>query len=232
MLSKNIYLYFVFQSTFKYVTMNAEEQLNHLSEIRSLMERSSRCLSLSGLSGISAGIIAIICGLYTWRYLGDGSFTAPLKVTHYFLSLDIYSEKFITIVIIAFITLILAVSSAFFFTYKNSKKQGLKIWDASTKYFLINLFIPLVTGGFFCLVLAYHGELYLLASSTLIFYGLALLNASRYTHREIRYLGVSEIFLGLISSLFIGYGIIFWLIGFGVLHIVYGAVMYSKYERG
>ncbi|MGQ1784159.1 hypothetical protein [Saccharicrinis sp. GN24d3] len=212
--------------------MNAEEQLNHLSEIRSLMERSSRCLSLSGLSGISAGIIAIISGLYTWWYLGDGSFAPPVQVTEYFLSLHIFSDRFITVAIIAMITLTLAILSAFFFTYQNSIKQGLKIWDASTKYFLINLFIPLITGGIFCLVLTYHGELYLLASSTLIFYGLALLNASRYTHREIRYLGVSEIFLGLISSLLIGYGIIFWLIGFGVLHIVYGGIMYSKYETG
>ncbi|WP_066629048.1 hypothetical protein [Labilibacter marinus] len=211
--------------------MDTKEQLNHLSEIRSLMERSSRCLSLSGLSGISAGIIAIICGLYTWWYLGDGSFAHTVGVTEYFLSLNIFSEKFITVAIIALVTLVLAIVSAFIFTYKNSQKKGLKIWDTSTKYFLINLFIPLTTGGFFCLILAYYGELYLLASSTLIFYGLALLNASRYTHREIRYLGVSEIFLGLISSLFIGYGIIFWLFGFGVLHIIYGAVMYLKYER-
>lgn len=211
--------------------MDTKEQLNHLSEIRSLMERSSRCLSLSGLSGVSAGIIAIICGLYTWWYLGDGSFAHTVGVTEYFLSLNIFSEKFITVTIIALVTLILAITFAFFFTYNNSKKKGLKIWDSSTKYFLINLFIPLATGGFFCLVLAYHGELYLLASTTLIFYGMALLNASRYTHREIRYLGVSEVFLGLISSLFIGYGILFWLFGFGVLHIVYGIVMYVKYER-
>ncbi len=211
--------------------MNAQEQLNHLSEIRSLMERSSRCLSLSGLSGVSAGIIALICGSYTWWYLGDGSFAPPVKVTHYFLSLNIFAETFITVAIIALVTLFLSIGTAFYFTFKNSKKKGLKIWDASTKYFLINLFIPLITGGVFSLILAYHGELYLLASTTLIFYGLSLLNASRYTHREIRYLGVSEIFLGLISSCFIGYGIIFWLIGFGILHIVYGLLMYLKYER-
>ena len=152
-------------------------------------------------------------------------------VTDYFLTLNIFSERFITIALIALLTLVLSMASAFFFTYKNGVKKGLKMWDASTKYFLINLFIPLITGGLFCLSLIYHGELYLLASTTLIFYGLTLLNASRYTHREIRYLGVSEIFLGLISSFFIGYGIIFWLIGFGVLHIVYGWVMYLKYER-
>ncbi len=149
--------------------MNAEEQLKHLSEIRSLMERSSRCLSLSGLSGISAGIIAIICGSYTWWYLGDSSFAPPVLVTDYFLSLNVYSEKFATIALIALLTLTLSIISAFFFTYKNGLKKGLKMWDASTKYFLINLFIPLGAGGIFCLSLIYHGELYLLASTTLIF---------------------------------------------------------------
>ncbi len=211
--------------------MNKEQQLENLSEIRSLMERSSRCLSLSGLSGISAGFTAIISGLYTWWYLGNGSFTSPVATTHYFLTLNIYSQKFITVALFAIATLVVSIILAFIFTYKNSIRKGLKIWDASTKYFLINLFIPLITGGVFCLILTYHGELYLLASSTLVFYGLALLNSSRYTHREIRYLGVSEIFLGLISALLIGYGIIFWLLGFGVLHIAYGAVMYYKYER-
>jgi len=211
--------------------MNTQEQLNHLSEIRSLMERSSRCLSLSGLSGVSAGIIAIISGVCTWWYLGNGTFESPIRVTNYFLSLSITSEPFIAVTTIAIITLVLAVATAFFFTIRNSRKKDIKIWDASTKYFLINLLIPLVTGGFFCLILTYYGLLYLLASTTLTFYGLALLNASKYTHAEIRYLGISEILLGLVSACFLGYGIIFWLFGFGVLHIVYGVVMYLKHER-
>ena len=83
----------------------------------------------------------------------------------------------------------------------------------------------------FCLVLLYHGIIGLVAPATLIFYGLALLNASKYTFNDIRYLGICEIVLGLLGSLFIGYGLIFWAIGFGVLHIIYGAVMYFKYER-
>ncbi len=195
------------------------------------MERSSRCLSLSGLSGVSAGIIALISGTYIWWYLGNQSFSSAKATTDYFLSLNIWDPAFVMVTSISLITLVLAIILAFFFTVNNSRKRGLKIWEPSTKYFLINLFIPLITGGLFCIALIYHGAIYLLASCTLIFYGLALLNASRYTRNEIRYLGVSEIILGLVSSCFIGYGIIFWLLGFGVLHIVYGTVMYVKYER-
>lgn len=228
MILKIFLTYFVVQRTFN---MNTQEQLNHLSEIRSLMERSSRCLSLSGLSGVSAGIIAIFSGIYTWWSLGNGSFQSPVSITNYFLSLSVSSQSFAIVVKMAFITIVLAIVAAFFFTIRNSRKKGIKVWDTSTKYFLINLFIPLVTGGLFCIILIFHGLLYLLASSTLVFYGLALLNASKYTHAEIRYLGILEILLGLVSAFFIGYGIVFWLLGFGVLHIIYGVVMYMKHER-
>lgn len=211
--------------------MNAQEQLNQLSEIKALMERSSRCLSLSGLSGVAAGLIALLSGSYSWWYLGEGVFVSPIQVTNCFLALPINSEPFSHLVLLAAFTLLLAIGAAFFFTLNNSRKKGLKIWDATTRYFLINLFLPLLAGGIFCLGLIYHGELYLLASSTLVFYGLALLNASRYTHQEIRYLGISEISLGLISMFFIGYGILFWMLGFGVLHMLYGMLMYHKHEK-
>lgn len=131
----------------------------------------------------------------------------------------------------AAIILILALGSAIFFTTRRAKKNGLLIWDATIKRLLINLFIPLITGGLFCLVLLFHRQIYLIAPATLVFYGLALLNASKYTLNEIKYLGISEIIIGLIACFLVGYGLIFWAFGFGFLHIVYGAIMYNKYER-
>ena len=40
--------------------LTKEEQLQNLAEIRSLMERSSRFISLSGLSGVGAGVCALV----------------------------------------------------------------------------------------------------------------------------------------------------------------------------
>jgi hypothetical protein len=96
---------------------------------------------------------------------------------------------------------------------------------------VINLAIPLAVGGIFCAILLYHGIVYLMAPAMLIFYGLALVNGSKYTLTDIRYLGLSEIVLGVFAAFFIGYGLLAWAIGFGVLHIVYGTLMYYKYER-
>jgi len=211
--------------------MENQQHLKDISEMRSLMERSSRFISLSGLSGVFAGIFAILGAAaafmymdYTFgwpeRYFNFHDYTGALKIdVIWFLLFD------------AIIVLILALGFGIYFTTRNSRRKGLKIWDKTAKRMLINLGIPLVSGGLFCIALFYHGLVYLIAPATLIFYGLALVNASKYTLDDVKYLGISEIILGIVATVFAGYSIIFWTVGFGILHIVYGTFMYYKYER-
>ena len=132
----------------------------------------------------------------------------------------------------ALVVLLLAIGIGAFFSMRKAKRAGLNFWDKTTERLLMNLILPLGAGGIFCLLLVFHLHLYyLVAPATLIFYGLALINASKYTFNDIRFLGISEIVLGLIGTYFYGYGLLIWSIGFGVLHIVYGLGMYYKYER-
>ncbi len=211
------------------------EHLQDLHEIRSIMERSSRFISLSGLSGIFAGCCALLGALSVFLYQQD--FFYGRYYNHgIFLKEDLISgaefSRFLAFIFIdGFLTLFLAIFFGIIFTARNAKKKGLSFWNSSAKRMVINLFIPLVTGGLFCLVLLYHRQIYLIAPITLIFYGLALINASKYTIDDIRYLGICEIVLGLAGSIFVGYGLLFWAFGFGVLHIIYGLKMYWKYER-
>ena len=121
--------------------------------------------------------------------------------------------------------------TAFYFTYRKASKNGVKLWDNTAKLAFINLAIPLFTGGIFCLGLMYHQLYGLLAPATLLFYGLALVNVSKHTFPQVRQLGILELMLGLLNVFFIGYGLIFWVIGFGLLHIVYGILMHFKYDR-
>ena len=202
-----------------------KEHLQALSDIRSMMERSSRFISLSGLSGVFAGIFALI-GAYL-AYVRIESFSDRYAVM---TRLDA-TETIIYLFFIAAGVLVASLIVGVLLTMRNSKKRGIKTWDSTAKRLLINLIIPLGTGGLFCLVLIYHGYIELVGPATLIFYGLALLNASKYTLNDIRYLGICEIILGLLSSFYTGYGLLFWATGFGILHIVYGSVMYFKYER-
>lgn len=214
---------------------NENVHLSHLKEIRSIMEKSSQFLSLSGLAGVFAGSFALLGSLVVFIYKYDFFFGRYYN-GGVFLSEDLISgaelAKFITFIIATgSVVLVLALLSGFYFTSRNAKRKELPLWSSSTKRMLINLFIPLVAGGIFSMALLFHNLLYLLAPATLIFYGLALVNASKYTLRDIRYLGLSEIVLGIVASFFVGYGLIFWAFGFGILHILYGSLMYLKYER-
>ncbi|MEN7549843.1 hypothetical protein AAG747_18100 [Rapidithrix thailandica] len=197
-----------------------------ISEIRSLMERSSRFISLSGLSGIFAGIFAL-----------GGAAIAYLLLKKEYGSASLYQDQNISPDLIQWLLLdalgiiVLAVATGIYFTTRNAKKKGLKTWDHTTKRVLSNLLLPLATGGLFCLILIFQQFIVLVAPATLIFYGLALINASKYTLSDIRYLGIIEISLGLLASFFLGYGLLFWSIGFGLMHILYGTIMYFKYEK-
>jgi hypothetical protein len=124
-----------------------------------------------------------------------------------------------------------ALVSAYIISYRKSKKQGVAFWTPSAKNMIISLFTVLATGGIFCLTLIINGSFHLIAAAMLIFYGLALLNASKYSKQDLHILAYTEIFLGLLAALLLNYGLFLWTLGFGVVHILYGIVMYRKYEK-
>jgi len=204
--------------------MNRKHQ-EDLSHIRSMMERSSRFISLSGLSGVFAGLSALIGGLYVYQLFKINGLDY-FDGEHKLYSVDLVSE----LVVIALIILFFALTFGIFFTIRKSRKYNLPIWTTATKKMLVNLAIPLVVGGVFCIALLYHQIYVLIAPATLLFYGLALINAEKYTFSDIKYLGFCELALGCVSLFFLGYGLVFWIIGFGVLHILYGLIVFKKYK--
>jgi len=212
--------------------MNEKDHLQTLSDIKNLMERSSRFLWLSGFSGIFIGLYALAGAGAAWWYVGNNYFGIK---SYYDLAttadVNAYSPFLPFLMGVASVVLLLSLITAYLLTQRFARKHGLKFWDTSAKRLLVNLMIPLLTGGIFCLILLQHHMLGLVAPCMLIFYGLSLINASKYTYNDLRFLGVAEIILGLIAAMNTGYGLLFWTIGFGMLHIVYGIIMYSKYER-
>jgi hypothetical protein len=207
----------------------SNEQLEQIKDIRNMMERSSRFISLSGLSGVFAGLFALAGAAAFYIFINkklNYGYTYFAREVPIDIRLDFIHFCLLDAAAIITSSLVFAV----FFTTRKARSMGMKIWDATARRMLINLFIPLVAGGIYCLVLLKYRWIGLIAPTMLIFYGLALLNASKYTLDEIRYLGLSEIVLGIIGLFFIGYGITLWAIGFGVLHIIYGLMMYVKYE--
>jgi hypothetical protein len=225
-----IYLFTLF---FKVLFMSEQQQsLEELKHIKEMMERSSRFISLSGLSGIAAGICALVGawfanGVISKSALSDFS-TLDTNVYSIRTLEDFMGAKLFTIAVLTFGAAFL---SAFFFTYLRSKKKGIPMWGASTRRLFVAVAVPMVAGGIYLfreIQIEHYG---LIAPGSLIFYGLALINGGKYTLGEIKYLGYAQLLLGLISCWMIGSGLYFWAIGFGVLHIVYGVIMWNKYER-
>ncbi|MGK6352586.1 hypothetical protein [Parapedobacter sp. DT-150] len=204
-----------------------KDYIRDIAEIRSMMERMSKFLSLSGWAGIMAGIYAL-----TGAYLAHQFFHFNPDDTAYAATRSGNSViPLLNLIILALVILVLAIGTAVFLSYQKAHKRGEKIWNATSRRLLINMSIPLVAGGLLILVLISKGLIGLIAPFTLIFYGLALYNASKYTYREVGALGLIQIGLGLISTYFMGYGLFFWAAGFGLLHIIYGIYIHYKYER-
>lgn len=204
----------------KYFIMSEQDYLKDISEIKDLMNRSSRFISLSGLSGIFAGFYALSGAMLAWCYfLPEGNL----------LVLDSWNFKMLTGVLIG--VAVLSVVTAYLLTTRKAKQNKVKIWDETTKRLLINFLVPLATGGIYILIKLHSQHYGLTASLMLIFYGLALVNCSKYTIGNVKYLGYAEIVIGLICAALPGYGFWFWVLGFGLLHVIYGGVMLMKEKK-
>ena len=212
---------------------SVQSSLREISEIRSMMERSSKFLSLSGLSGVSAGVIALIGAALIWGQSVNGPtlYAVESSLTGLVPLVDPGRTQVGFAVIVALAVLTLAVGLAMTLSIRMARRKGLPVWTKTTKFLLIDLGLPLAAGGAFTGVLIARGLFLLAPASTLVFYGLALLNASRYTVSEIRLVAITELLLGIAAAVWISYALLFWAVGFGLLHILYGLVIYWKYER-
>jgi hypothetical protein len=201
-----------------------EQFIEDLKEIKKIMSLTTRFISLSGLSGISTGIIGLL-GVFI-------AFQLIFKEQYYltFQAVNLNFNHLITLLLIGIGTLFLSLGAAVFFTIRKTKKQNQKNWNLQTKRLVTSLLIPLLTGGILCLIFLYKGFIGVLPPFTLIFYGLALVNSSKYTIPEIKNLGLIEIIIGLTAMLFIHYGLLFWALGFGIMHIIYGLIIQIKYK--
>lgn len=208
----------------------ADQSLETLQDIKRMMERSSRFISLSGLSGLSAGICAIIGAwvAHGWiiTYYGANGY-----VSRHGYMRDADNDLKWKLIGLAIAVLIAALASSTWFTWRKARKSSLSIWDHTSRRLAINMLIPLMAGGFFVLGLLVHSDWEYVAPACLVFYGLALVNASKYTLTDIRYLGLLEIALGCICMYYPHDGLYFWAVGFGALHIIYGLIMWWKYEK-
>lgn len=197
-----------------------------LASIRNLMERSSKFLSLSGLSGVLAGVYALIGAYVAYGVI------YPFRQASYVQRGEIDDLLIIEkLLLVAVLVLVASVTTGFVLSLRKARRTGQKFWGASSKALLFNMIVPLFAGGLLILIFIWREYFGIVAPAALIFYGLALVGAGNYTYKGVQYLGINEILLGLVAAAYPGYGLWLWAIGFGVLHIIYGSVMYFKFDR-
>ncbi|SHE79184.1 hypothetical protein SAMN05444274_102409 [Mariniphaga anaerophila] len=198
-----------------------ENYLAEIREIRKMMEESSRFLSLSGLSGVLIGFYALIGTFVAYRLIYS-TVTPPAFFN---------GNTTLQLTAVALCILLLSLITAVLLTWRRTVKTGKRIWNPGSRLLLLNLAIPLFAGGVFILLFLSKGTFEFVAPGCLIFYGLALVNAAKFTHQEIFFMGLIQVALGILAALIPSAGLIMWAVGFGLIHIVYGIVMYRRYER-
>jgi hypothetical protein len=197
-----------------------------LADIKSMMEQSTRFLSLSGLSGILTGIYALIASAlaYYWIYYPQ------IPVENQFH--EVYHNGKIThLMLMGLALLTLTIATSWAFSRQKSKRNAHPLWTPASKRFVQALAIPVLSGGMFCIALIHEGQLILAFPAMLLFYGTGLLNASSFTLNNLKYLGYGQLILGVIAGFVPEWGFALWTLGFGVFHIIYGSMIYTRYER-
>ena len=192
-----------------------------------MMERSSKFMSISGLSCALAGVYALAGAFIAYKFVGfnpDVIIDSTIKAGH-------ISPAFLRVILLAIVILVLTIGTGVFLSHRMANKTGEALWNPSTKRLLINILVPLLVGGILIFILILKGFIGLVAPLTLLFYGLALYNVSKFTFEELKSLGLIEIALGLTSSYFVEYGLLLWALGFGLVHIVYGIYLHYRYEK-
>jgi hypothetical protein len=209
---------------------NSSNPNEDIQAIREIMERSSKFLSLSGLAGIFAGVCALIGATVAWIFVFD---SGQVQYNEYVESAVDSAKSGIGfyLALDALLVLVFALLGAVYFSFRKAQKAGQKFWTNSTRRLLFHLFLPLVSGGIIIIILIFRNKLDMVVPFMLVFYGLALVNAGKFTFGEIHYLGLTQVVLGILAAVFINYGLLLWTIGFGLMHIVYGTVMFYRHER-
>lgn len=201
--------------------MDKEKHLQDLSHIKEMMNKSSRFFSLSGLSGILAGVYALLGAGLGYGYLKGVDFEIIPLNDH---------NTYMIVIILLGVGLLSTITSTIM-SIKNARKSGESLWNHTSRRLLFNFGFPIAVGAIFIVINLFKLSYGHTSSLMLIFYGLALINASKFTFGDIKYLGLVEIVLGLLCSVFPEFGLWFWAIGFGVMHIIYGSLLYFKHER-
>ena len=212
--------------------MDNKDALNTLKEIKDLMARSSRFQTISGWSIVIIGIYASIVSLGAWLLLGNHEPYTWLPAFAQDFAINTPSRTILALVIAAVLVVVSFLTVCLGSYLKTKRDNQTFAFDQTVRRSLINFFVPAIAGALFCVAMLVQGHYGLTSSIMLLFYGLALINCSHYTRSSIALLGYGQLLLGIVDCFVVHHAILFWFLGFGLLHIIYGATTEIRKVKG
>lgn len=212
---------YAFTLQFKVLFMSKEKHLDDLAQIRSIMERSKKYLSLSPWAAVMAGFYALTGASITFVLIPD-------LFNHFTNERVLTSGKLWVLFCLAMGMLILATWSALALNSRQARKNGGQLWTKAARRLALNFVLPMLAGGLFITALWLHSYYTLIPAAMLLFYGLSLINAGNFTFSNVRILGVLQTALGLGAAFWPNTGLWWWTMGFGWLHLCYGWWLYHQ----
>ena len=201
--------------------------LRDIAEIRSIMERSTKFISLSGFSGIGAGTVALVGAWMAGSLLRTDGIAITSSVT----SADLQPATRLGLLLLGLAILVCALGVAWFFSRRVMQRHAEPVHGPVMRHLVLSLAVPVLVGAIMTLLLFFHAPLWTIVPSMLLFYGLGIFGAGSFTFGEIRTLGMIEILLGLLAALLPEHGLVLWATGFGGVHILYGVLLFRKYRQ-
>ena len=214
--------------------MESSQPEKDISLIKNLMEKSSKFSNLSGYAIATTGLLALLGAVFVYFDLGisiSEKYISYAELINQTGNANSIYTKIKLLVIIASLILLTSLLILYVTAKIKSERHDINLFNSSFSRALKSLFIPVLSGGIFCGFLILHKMYGLVAPATLIFYGLGLISASKYSYNELELLGYLELLLGTIASYYMGSGLLFWMIGFGIGHIVLGVFIHYKYDK-
>jgi len=212
--------------------MEEKEIRQTLNDIREMMSKSSRFQAVSGWSIIIVGLYAAVASAMAATVIGVGDWLPCFENLHRYANLNTPLRSRIA-ALIAIGLLMLSLLTVYVGAIIKSKRNNLRfVFDKRMMQMLLDFFIPLAAGGLLSMALVMQGHYGLTSSIMLLFYGLAQLNCSHYTYPALRLLGYAELLLGIIDCFTMSHALLFWFLGFSVMHIVFGIAYVLIFERG
>lgn len=203
--------------------MDANRAADELKAIRELMERPVRYSTMSGLSGVLAGL-ASLAGVFADLYVSGRYADRPAEAVR--INMGIWAGVFLA-----------AFAAATVPTRLRERKRGMPFWSRIKKQILLTILPPFVggvglTAAIVCRWWIGDGPNMwgLIPAIWMLFYGLALWQVGLFSPAEIRVLAVAFLLAGLAAAaLFHTYP--YWAMGltFGGFHIVYGVVVWIRH---